>query len=142
MSETFTDQYLNKLEEDEPIVAYIDKESNKEDNYEFECHDHKNHDKLLRYGKDYDSHGVFYGMCLYCLMENKIKHYDIWWNEAALRAAEVVKCGFQDELDNIEYDRYSFYSSDKYISEIIEIYDIGTDMAKTKIKSIKSQTKK
>lgn len=133
------EENVDEQSEDEPLK---NEQSDQDEDYDFECHDHKNHNKLLRYGKDDDSHGVHYGMCIYCLMENRIEHWDMGWGEQWVRAAYVVKYGFQDKLDNIEYDTSNLCSSDYHIQQLIDIYKIGRNLAKTKIKSTKSKTKK
>lgn len=72
-------------------------------------------------------------------MEDKIEWMEEWdsWAEVAGRAAKLVKYGFQDELDNIEYDTSGLDSEDDWVTELIGIYNMGRDLAKTKSKSKK-----
>lgn len=116
--------------------------SESEDSEELEykkcpCNDLENHDSLLRYGKNFDDHGIHSGMCIYCLMEDKIKWYEEWdsWGEVAQDGAYILQFGFQDEMDEIKYiaPRIRLRSDRR---DLINIYNMGKHLAKS-IKSIK-----
>lgn len=119
-------------------------EQSEDDNEDCPCNDLENHDTLLRYGKDFADHGVHYGMCIYCLMENKIEWMEEWdsWGEVAGRAANLVKYGFQDEIDNIEYNTSGLTSSDLWVRELINIYNMGRSLARIKPKKTHNKLKK
>lgn len=124
-----------------------DVESNSESDYSEEdcpCNNLANHDTLLRYGRDFGDHGIHYGMCIYCLMENKIEWMEEWdsWDEVAERAAQLVKYGFQDEIDNIEYNTSYLTPSDLSVRKLIEIYNMGRSLARIKHKNTHNKLKK
>lgn len=73
-------------------------------------------------------------------MENKIKWSEEWadWPEAAGRIAELVKFGFQDEIDDIEFDNIAgLDSSDLWVHKLVDIYDMGRELATIKINKTK-----
>jgi predicted nuclease with TOPRIM domain len=129
-------QYEESKSENEESESENEELESENEESDCTCNDLESHDYLLRYGRDFGDHGIHYGMCIYCLMEDKIEWMEEWdsWAEVAGRVAKLVKYGFQDEIDNIQYNTNGLQPSDSWVKELISIYNLGRTLAKSKSK--------